>query len=157
NVVLDPDTAHCELLVSDDGKSVKRDDTRQNIPDIPKRFDAWRCVLGCEAFNSGRRYWEVEVEYAGEWTVGIFREDVTRKGDIDFKPEKGIWAVGKRALFLKAFTSPQPTLLPEIKAPRRIRVSLDYEQGRVSFFSVDDGIPIFTFPLALFGGKKVHP
>ncbi|NWQ72101.1 BT1A1 protein, partial [Neopipo cinnamomea] len=157
NVVLDPDTAHCELVLSDDGKSVKRDDTQQDIPNIPERFDVWRCVLGRDGFTSGKHYWEVEVEFAGEWIVGVFRENVRRKGDIEFKPEEGIWAVGKRAVFLKAFTSPRPTLFPEIKAPRRIRVSLDYEEGRVAFFSVDEGIPIFTFPLVSFGGKKVYP
>ncbi|XP_032567582.1 butyrophilin subfamily 1 member A1-like [Chiroxiphia lanceolata] len=159
NVVLDPDTAHCELVLSDNGKSVTRGDTRQDIPDTPERFNPWRCVLGREGFTSGRHYWEVEVvEDAGGWTVGIFRDGAERQGDIEFKPEKGIWAVGKRpALFLKAYTSSSPTEFPVIEAPRRIRVSLDYEEGRVSFFSVDEGIPIFVFPQASFGGKKVYP
>ncbi|XP_032567580.1 butyrophilin subfamily 1 member A1-like, partial [Chiroxiphia lanceolata] len=157
NVVLDPDTAHCDLLLSDNGKSVTRGDTRQDIPDTPERFNPWRCVLGREGFTSGRHYWEVEVvEDAGGWIVGIFREDVRRKGDLEFKPEEGIWAVGKRPI-LKAFTSPSPTEFPEIKAPRRIRVSLDYEGRRVAFFSVDEGIPIFMFPRASFEGKKVYP
>ncbi|XP_050166944.1 butyrophilin subfamily 3 member A3-like, partial [Myiozetetes cayanensis] len=157
NVVLDPDTAHCELVVSDSGKSVKHSDTPQDSPYNPKRFNLRTCVLGHDGFSSGRHYWEVEVAYAGEWVVGIFGENVERKGDIEFKPEKGIWAVGKRAVFLKAFTSPRHTLFPEIKAPRRIRVSLDYEGGRVSFFSVDEGIHIYTFSQASFGGKKVYP
>ncbi|XP_032568023.1 butyrophilin subfamily 1 member A1-like [Chiroxiphia lanceolata] len=157
NVVLDPDTAHCELVLSDNGKRVTRVHTRQDIPDTSKRFDLWRCVLGREGFTSGRHYWEVEVvENAGRWIVGIFREDAKRKGEIEFKPEEGIWAVGKRPI-LKAFTSPSPTDFPEIKAPRRIRVSLDYEMGQVAFFSVDEGIPIFTFPRVSFGRKKVYP
>ncbi|XP_039242078.1 butyrophilin subfamily 1 member A1-like [Pipra filicauda] len=156
NVVLDPDTAHCELVLSDNGKSVTRVDTRQDIPDTPERFNVWRCVLGCEGFTSGRHYWEVEVENEGRWIVGIFRDGAERKGDIKFKPEEGIWAVGKRPE-LKAFTSPSPTEFPEMKPPRRIRVSLDYEGRRVAFFSVDEGIPIFMFPRASFGGKKVYP
>ncbi|XP_051666643.1 butyrophilin subfamily 1 member A1-like isoform X1 [Manacus candei] len=156
NVALDPDTAHCELVLSDNGKSVKRLDTRHDLPDTPERFNVCHCVLGCEGFTSGRHYWEVKVENAGGWIVGIFREDVRRKGYIEFKPEKGIWAVGKHTV-MKAFTSPSPTQFPEIKAPRRIRVSLDYEMGLVSFFSVDEGIPIFVFPRVSFGGKKVHP
>ncbi|XP_032567577.1 butyrophilin subfamily 1 member A1-like [Chiroxiphia lanceolata] len=156
NVVLDPDTAHCELVLSDNGKSVTRGDTRQDIHYNDKRFKVWRCVLGCEGFTSGRHYWEVEVENTGEWIVGIFRDDAERKRDLEFKPEKGIWAVGKRPV-LKAFTSPSPTEFPEIKAPRRIRVSLDYEMGQVAFFNVDEGIPIFMFPRVSFGGKKVYP
>ncbi|XP_064493120.1 butyrophilin subfamily 1 member A1-like isoform X4 [Pseudopipra pipra] len=156
NVVLDPDTAHCELVLSDNGKSVARVDTRQDIPDTPERFNVWRCVLGREGFTSGRHYWEVEVENEGRWIVGIFRDGAERKGDIEFKPEEGIWAVGKRPE-LKAFTSPSPTEFPEMKPPRRIRVSLDYEMGLVAFFSVDEGIPFFMFSRASFGGKKVYP
>ncbi|XP_075031891.1 butyrophilin subfamily 1 member A1-like isoform X6 [Calonectris borealis] len=157
NVVLDPDTAHCDLVLSDDCKSVKREDTRQDIPDIPERFNPWRCVLGREGFTSGRCYWEVEAVDGGGWTVGVSREDVKRKGEIEFKPEEGIWAVGQWAGHFQALTSPNRTLLPEIQTPKRIRVSLDYEEGRVAFFSVDEEIPIFTFPLASFEGMRVHP
>ncbi|NWR94210.1 BT2A2 protein, partial [Furnarius figulus] len=157
NVVLDPDTAHCDLVLSEDGKSVRRGDTLQNIPDIPERFNPWRCVLGSDGFTSGRHYWEVEVLDAGGWTVGVSREDVRRKCDIEFKPEEGIWAVGNWAGHFQALTSPNRTLLPEIQTPRRIRLSLDYEEGRVAFFSVDEEIPIFTFPLTSFEGRRVHP
>ncbi|XP_010136561.1 PREDICTED: butyrophilin subfamily 1 member A1-like, partial [Buceros rhinoceros silvestris] len=156
-VVLDPDTAHCDLVLSDDCKAVKREDTRQDIPDIPERFNPWRCVLGQEGFTSGRYYWEVEVEDRGGWTVGVSKEDVRRKGDIEFKPEEGIWAVGNWAGQFQALTSPDRTLLPKIQTPKRIRVSLSYEEGRVSFFSVDEEIPIFTFPPASFEGIRVHP
>ncbi|NXE12195.1 BT1A1 protein, partial [Lophotis ruficrista] len=156
-VVLDPNTAHCDLVLSDDRKSVKREDTRQDIPDIPERFNPWRCVLGREGFAAGRYYWEVEAEDGGGWTVGVSREDVTRKGEIEFKPEEGIWAVGKWAGQFQALTSPNRTPLPEIQTPRRIRVSLDYEEGRVAFFSVDEEIPVFTFTLASFEGRRVHP
>lgn len=156
-MVLDPDTAHCDLVLSDDCKSVKRQDTRQDIPDIPERFNPWRCVLGREGFTSGRYYWEVEAVDGGGWTVGVSREDVKRKGEIEFKPEEGIWAVGQWAGHFQALTSPNRTLLPEIQTPKRIRVSLDYEEGRVAFFSVDEEIPIFTFPLVSFEGIRVLP
>ncbi|NWW95628.1 BT1A1 protein, partial [Rhynochetos jubatus] len=156
-VVLDPDTAHCDLVLSDDCRSVKREDTRQDVPDMPERFNPWRCVLGREGFTSGRYYWEVEVVDGGGWTVGVSREDVKRKGEIEFKPEEGIWAVGQWAGHFQALTFPNRTLLPEIQTPKRIQVSLDYEEGRVAFFSVDEQIPIFTFPLASFEGIRVHP
>ncbi|KFV45397.1 Butyrophilin subfamily 1 member A1, partial [Tyto alba] len=157
NVVLDPDTAHCDLVLSDDCKSVKREDTLQDIPDIPERFNPWRCVLGREGFASGRYYWEIEVVDGAGWTVGVSRKDVKRKGDIEFKPEEGIWAVGKWAGNFQALTYPNRTPLPEIQTPKRIRISLDYEEGRVAFFSVDEEIPIFTFPLTSFEGIEVHP
>ncbi|NWS76714.1 BT1A1 protein, partial [Crotophaga sulcirostris] len=156
-VVLDPDTAHRDLVLSGDCKSVKRQDSLQDIPDIPQRFNPWRCVLGREGLTSGRHYWEVEAVDGGGWAVGVSREDVKRKGEIEFKPEEGIWAVGQWAGQFQALTSPGRTHLPEIQTPKKIRVSLDYEEGRVAFFSVDEEIPIFTFPLASFGGVRVHP
>nr|XP_027328449.2 butyrophilin subfamily 1 member A1 [Anas platyrhynchos] len=156
-VVLDSDTAHCDLVLSDDCKSVKREDKLQNVPSLPQRFDPWRCVLGCEGYTSGRYYWEVEVVDGGGWAVGVSREDVKRKGEIQFSPEEGIWAVGNWAGKFKAFTSPEHTCLHESQAPTRVRVSLDYEVGRVAFFSVDEKNSIFTFPLASFDGFRVHP
>ncbi|NWI87327.1 BT1A1 protein, partial [Pitta sordida] len=148
DVVLDPDTAHWDLVVSDDGKSVKPGDKRQDIPDIPQRFKQQCCVMGREGFTSGRYYWEVEVVDAGGWTVGVCREDVKRKGHVEFKPEEGIWAVGKWAFLFKAYTSPDHTPIPDIQTPRCIRVSLDYEGEQVAFFSVDEGVHIFTFARA---------
>lgn len=157
-VVLDPDTAHCDLVLTDDGKSVKRTDRRQDVPSRPERFDPWRCVLGCKGFTAGRHCWEVEVVLdGGGWTVGVSREDVRRKGEIEFGPEEGIWAVGQWAGQFQALTSPQRTLLPDVCTPTRVRVALDYEVGRVAFYSVDEEIPIFTFPPVSFQGIKVHP
>ncbi|XP_032567575.1 butyrophilin subfamily 1 member A1-like [Chiroxiphia lanceolata] len=157
NVVLDPDTAHCELVLSDNGKSVTRVQTRQGIPNNPKRFNVCHCVLGRKGFTSGRHYWEMEVENAGEWVVGVSRVDVRRKGEIEFKPEEGIWAVGNWGGHFQALTSVSHTPLPKIQNPKWIRVSVDYEMGQVAFFSVDEGIPIFVFTQASFGGKKVYP
>ncbi|XP_065508699.1 butyrophilin subfamily 1 member A1-like [Caloenas nicobarica] len=156
-VVLDSDTAHHTLVLSDDCKSVRRQVETIEVPDNPKRFDVMFCVLGYEGFTSGRCYWEVEVEDGEEWTVGICREDVKRKGTIPFKPEEGFWAVGQCLGCIQALMSPCWISLSEIQTPKRIRVSLCYEEGRVSFFSVDENIPIFTFPQTSFEGKTVYP
>ncbi|XP_067425475.1 zinc finger protein RFP-like [Emydura macquarii macquarii] len=92
NVTLDPGTAHPELVLSEDGKSVRWADTRQRVPNNPERFDTEPCVLGCEGFTSGRHCWEVEVGDGGYWAVGVARESVRRKGWISPSPEEGIWA-----------------------------------------------------------------
>uniref|UniRef100_A0A8C8VFF3 Zinc finger protein RFP-like n=1 Tax=Pelusios castaneus TaxID=367368 RepID=A0A8C8VFF3_9SAUR len=156
NVTLDPDTAHPELLLFEDQRSVRWGDKWHRLPDNPKRFDTVECVLGCEGFKSGRYCWEVEVEGEIIWAVGVARESVRRKGLICFNPEWGIWAVEQWWGEFQALTSPRtPLLLSWI--PRRIRVYLDYEQGLVTFLDADNDAPIFTFPPASFRGEKIYP
>uniref|UniRef100_A0A8C3FQH9 Zinc finger protein RFP n=1 Tax=Chrysemys picta bellii TaxID=8478 RepID=A0A8C3FQH9_CHRPI len=156
NVMLDPDTAHPELLLSEGQKSVRWGDKWHRLPNNPKRFDTLECVLGCEGFTSGRYYWEVEVGGEIIWAVGVARESVRRKGLICFNPEWGIWAVEQWWGEFQALTSPK-TPLPLSWVPRRIRVCLDYEQGLVTFLDADNDAPIFTFPPASFSGERIHP
>uniref|UniRef100_A0A8C3HXF4 Uncharacterized protein n=1 Tax=Chrysemys picta bellii TaxID=8478 RepID=A0A8C3HXF4_CHRPI len=158
HVTLDPDTAHPQLIVSADRKSLRWGDTRQNLPNNPERFDTELCVLGCEGFTSGRHYWEVEVEDGGLWSVGVARESVSRKGGISVNPERGIWAVQCWEDQYWALTSSQQ-LIPfsPSQAPRRIWVYLDYEGGQVTFFDAGHGDPIFSFPPASFAGERIRP
>ncbi|CAM5158084.1 unnamed protein product [Eretmochelys imbricata] len=156
NVTLDPDTANPHLVLAEDRKSVWWEDTPQDLPDNPKRFDTYCCVLGREGFTSGRNDWEVHLGQQGFWTVGIARESVWRKGWLSLDPSQGIWAVGLCGGQYQAYTSPD-TLLPLSRRPGRIRVSLDYERGQVAFFDVDNEAPIFTFHPASFNGERILP
>ncbi|XP_074975591.1 butyrophilin subfamily 1 member A1-like [Caretta caretta] len=156
NVTLDPDTAHPELVLSEDGKSVSRGDTRQDLPDKPERFDTERCVLGCEGFTAGRHCWEVEVEGGRYWAVGVARESVGRKGWISLSPEEGIWAVRRCGDQFRALTSPE-TPLPLSRAPSRVWVCLDCGRGQVTFIDAGDEAPIFTFPPGSVPGERIRP
>ena len=156
SLTLDPETAHPRLVLSEDRKSVRWEDTRQPVPDNPKRFDSSRCVLGCEGFSTGRHYWEVEVGDGEAWAVGVARESVRRKGRISVNPEVGIWAVGQCGSQYQALTSPTiPISL--LAAPKVIGIYLDYEAGRVAFFDSNNEAPIFTYPPTSFAGEKILP
>ncbi|XP_075772585.1 zinc finger protein RFP-like isoform X2 [Pelodiscus sinensis] len=165
DVMLDPDTAHSKLVLSEDWKSVRHEDTCQDLPDTPERFDSYPEVLGAEGFVGGRRYWEVEVGDKTEWTVGVCRESVSRKGKFPFSPKNGYWLMWLRNGAYKAGTSPS-TLLPVSARPSRVGVFLDYEAGEVSFYNVTDRSHLFTFtgtfsgtlrPYFYTGGTNVTP
>ncbi|XP_054663389.1 butyrophilin subfamily 1 member A1-like [Grus americana] len=49
-VTLDPNSAHPDLVLSADGRSVRWGRARQDLPDTPERFTYWCCVLGQEGF-----------------------------------------------------------------------------------------------------------
>nr|XP_009931732.1 PREDICTED: zinc finger protein RFP-like [Opisthocomus hoazin] len=152
NVTLDPATAHPNLHLSEDQKQARGQLMQQDLPDNPERFNFEPCVLGCQGFTSGRRFWEVEVGQGGVWALGVARASVRRKGPMNFTPKEGVWALEA----YHSLTSPRANqhLNP---LPRRIRVSLDYEGGRVAFFSTDDDTPILVYTKASFNGERVFP
>uniref|UniRef100_A0A670HP32 Zinc finger protein RFP-like n=1 Tax=Podarcis muralis TaxID=64176 RepID=A0A670HP32_PODMU len=157
NVTLDPDTAHPQLILSEDQKSLSRGDKPQALPDNPERFRYRPCVLGREGFTAGRHFWEVTVESGELWALGVARKSVERKGYFNFSPEGGIWAVEKWGGGYLACSSPISSLLSLFWVPRRIQVTLDYEGGRVSFSDADSGAKIYTFSGASFSGETLLP
>uniref|UniRef100_A0A8B9BYJ3 TRI27 protein n=1 Tax=Anser brachyrhynchus TaxID=132585 RepID=A0A8B9BYJ3_9AVES len=152
NVTLDPATAHPNLQLSEDQKQVRGQLVPQDLPDNPERFDFEPCVLGCQGFTSGRHFWEVEVGQGGVWALGVARETAKRKGPTSLTPKEGIWALEA----YHSLTSPRANVRLN-QLPRRIRVSLDYEGGRVAFFSSDDDAPILVYSRASFNGERVLP
>ncbi|XP_060771799.1 E3 ubiquitin-protein ligase TRIM39-like [Neoarius graeffei] len=156
DVTLDPDTAHPELILSDDGKQVKYGDKRQNLPDNPERFDRCVCVLGKEGFSSGRFYYEVQVRGKTEWDVGVARESINRKGDLTVSPKDGYWCVWLRnETEYEALDSPSDPLSLK-QAPQKVGVFVDYEEGLISFYDVDAKSHIYSFTGQNFT-EKLYP
>ncbi|XP_036427983.1 zinc-binding protein A33-like isoform X1 [Colossoma macropomum] len=143
-VTLDPNTAHSDLIVSDDLTSVRFTDEKQQLPDNPERFDEYVCVLGSEGFNSGTHFWEVEVGYNTVWLLGVMTESAQKKGDIFSR--SGVWFVWYNSGKYKACSSPQPgTLLSVGQKPQRVRVQLDWDRGKLSFSDPLTNTHLHTF------------
>ncbi|NXG64688.1 BT1A1 protein, partial [Hemiprocne comata] len=156
-VTLDPATAHRDLILSDDLKSVRRGEGPRDLPDNPERFDYWPFVLGCQGFVGGRHCWEVDVGDGGDWALGVALESIRRKGHLSLCPQGGIWGVEKWGGQIRALTTPKVTPLPLRWVPGRVRVPLDHPGGTVAFFDAEEGGLIFIFSRASFTGEKVHP
>lgn len=152
NVMFDPDTAHADLSVSDDGKQVVYGNLRK-VPNKPKRFDHVLNVLAKEGFSSGRFYYEVQVKDKTQWDLGVAYEFINRKGDIRLSPTNGYWTIWlRKGKELTANAGP-PISLKVRDMPEKIGVFLDYEEGQVSFYNVDLRANIFSFYGCTFTGK----
>ncbi|NXL04834.1 TRI58 ligase, partial [Mesembrinibis cayennensis] len=172
DVTLDPETAHSELTLSEDRKSVRRGSRKLllSLFDNPKKFSTSPVVLGSQVFFSGRCYWEVQVGDKPEWGLGLCRESASRKGNVLFSPNNGYWVLWlKNGGNYEALTSPVSTLALSVR-PRRIGIFLDYEAGEISFYNVSDRSHVYTFtdkfsgnlrPLfflgAFLGGRNAEP
>ncbi|NWX27502.1 BT1A1 protein, partial [Notiomystis cincta] len=157
SVTLDPDTAHPELVLSEDGRSVRRGAAARALPAGPERFDHWPFVLGRPGFASGRHCWAVDVGDGGDWAVGVARESVPRKGRLSLGPQGGIWGLEKWGGQLRALTARKVTPVALRGLPRRVSVHLDCGAGTVAFFDAEDGGLLFVFSRVAFAGERVRP
>ncbi|XP_041639570.1 E3 ubiquitin-protein ligase TRIM35-like [Cheilinus undulatus] len=146
SVILDPNSAHPELVLSEDLTSVRCGES-QRRPNNLERFDSCISVLGSEGFNSGTHSWVVEVGKSPAWILGVAAESVRRKGDVALK--SGLWRI---LLYRDEYSAWSPTG-PEtkketplsVKKLRRIQVKLDYDKGKLWFYDSDTNTCIYTF------------
>nr|XP_055030201.1 E3 ubiquitin-protein ligase TRIM39-like [Misgurnus anguillicaudatus] len=153
DVTLDPDTAHPNLILSEDRKQVRDGDIKHKLPDNPERFDLCVCVLGKEGFTSGRFYFEVQVKDKTNWFLGVARESINRKGLILETPQNGFWTVWLRnENEYKACASPPVSLCLKVK-PQKVGVFVDYEEGLVCFYDVESRSHIYSYTAQTFTEK----
>nr|XP_046240905.1 zinc-binding protein A33-like [Scatophagus argus] len=140
-VILDPNTANPEFILSEDLTSVRHGE-RQQLPENLERTDYHRSVRGSESFNSGIHVWDVEVGDNTAWFVGMVAESVQKKGRI----KSGFWQVEfYNDKYSTRLLGCPPTVLRVKKKLQRIRVHLDWNRGKLSFCDPDTNTLIHTF------------
>ncbi|XP_077349540.1 E3 ubiquitin-protein ligase TRIM58-like [Lithobates pipiens] len=141
DILLDVNTAHNNLQISDDMKTVSRSNIEQNRPETPERFQSWAQVLSSQRFSSGRHYWEVDVSESEDYMIGMCYPSIERRGEQswigDNKKSWGLWRnIGWCSLRhdnKQIIISPDPS-------SNRVRIYVDYEAGRLSFYDLCDPI-----------------
>ncbi|XP_067438000.1 E3 ubiquitin-protein ligase TRIM39-like [Thunnus thynnus] len=155
DLTLDPDTAYCTLVISQDGKQVTNVFIDQKLPNNPKRFDTFPDILAKEGFTIGKFYYEVQVKGKTCWTVGVVRESVERKGNTMLSDKNGFWTFrldeGNYSIFENK--SAEITLKEELQ---KVGIFVDYNKGVVSFYNVDSKSHIYSYTGRRFT-EKLYP
>ncbi|XP_078514095.1 E3 ubiquitin-protein ligase TRIM39-like isoform X2 [Lissotriton helveticus] len=152
-ITLDPDTAHPELVVLGCRRLVKAIVGKPSVPDNPKRFMNYRCVLGSKGFTSGKHYWEVLLLYGGyNWSVGVAAESVNRKEYFKWSPKESVWALKKCGEDYCALGCQQVPLSVNWRI-EKLGVYLDYEEGQLSFYNAGTSNHLYTFTCMFFPCK----
>ncbi|XP_054455408.1 E3 ubiquitin-protein ligase TRIM35-like [Anoplopoma fimbria] len=139
-VILDPNTANPELMLSEDLTSVRHEKI-QRLPENPERFAYWDSVLG-SGFNSGTHSWDVEVGDNKDWELGVLAESVGRTGFIG----STVWSVDFSDVGYRAFSATNKYTVLKVRGKlQRIRVRLDWDKGQLSFSDPDTNTHIHTF------------
>ncbi|XP_040216505.1 E3 ubiquitin/ISG15 ligase TRIM25-like, partial [Rana temporaria] len=141
DILLDVRTAGNDLHISDDRKTASYSSSHQNRPETPERFQGPQ-VMSSQRFSSGKHYWEVDVGGSEYWIVGMCYPSIDSRGD---QSESGC---NKKSWGLERLGDNQYTVKHDnnnISFPRnassdRVRIDLDYEAGRISFYDLCDPI-----------------
>ncbi|XP_077000453.1 putative E3 ubiquitin-protein ligase TRIML2 [Tamandua tetradactyla] len=153
HITLDSETAHPLLVLSDDLSSVRFGNVLQGVPDDPKRFDFSATVLGVESFSSGRHYWEVNVEKATKWQLGICKESASQKGDrLKASRDKFLLTGSIMGSDFTLWVFPPLKRVSLREQMHKVGVFLDYEYGQISFYNVTERALIYNFSYPTFQG-----
>ncbi|KAE8594985.1 hypothetical protein XENTR_v10015409, partial [Xenopus tropicalis] len=142
DLVLDINTAHNRVSVSGDRKSASYSLTELHYPQSPERFCNYAQALSSRSFPSGRHYWEVEVSESGNWRVGAAYPSIERGGrQSGIGDNNKSWGLYRRNNNRYSVRHDSKwTDLPHVPFCGKIRIWLDYEAGRLSFYELSEPI-----------------
>ncbi|XP_029300562.1 NACHT, LRR and PYD domains-containing protein 12-like [Cottoperca gobio] len=154
-LTLNPNTAHKNVLLSENKRKVMLAIEKQPYPDHPDRFD-WCYQLMCTTGLSSRCYWEVDFE--GGIDIGVTYRGLRRRGARDGSRigwnEKS-WSLELTDKCYYAWHNNIRTALltSSSSASNRVAVYLDWPAGTLSYYRVfpDALIHLYTFYCAFTG------
>ncbi|XP_061433595.1 butyrophilin subfamily 3 member A3-like isoform X2 [Lethenteron reissneri] len=146
--VLDPDTAHKELLISADHKTATWIKDAPDKPEHPDRFDYWMHVLSSNSFSEGCHCWVVNVREVTNFRIGVAYGKIARKGESNaclIGYNSMSWCLRKYNNKFRAWHDKESIELEVNENPRRIGLGLDYDAGLLLFYNADSNKHLHTF------------
>ncbi|XP_069822188.1 E3 ubiquitin-protein ligase TRIM39-like [Dendropsophus ebraccatus] len=145
DILLDINTAANNLLISKDLKTASRTQKSQNCPETLRRFQDYQ-VMSRQGFTSGRHYWDVEISGSDWWRVGMCYPSIDRRGRLShIGYNKKSWCLRRERWCINniqylVIHDSKVIQLPDQISSDRVRICLDYEGGRLSFYELCDPI-----------------
>ncbi|OCT58311.1 E3 ubiquitin-protein ligase TRIM11 [Xenopus laevis] len=142
DLALDTNTAANNVSISSDRKCVSFSRTDQRRPKTPERFECFQ-ALSTKSFTSGRHYWDMEVSKLWCWAVGVAYSSIGRKGAQFYLGNNNkswcLYISEENNIYIVRHNR-EDIALPHRRSCRRIRISLDYEAGCLSFHELSEPI-----------------
>ncbi|XP_031753305.1 E3 ubiquitin-protein ligase TRIM7-like [Xenopus tropicalis] len=140
DLFLDTSVAGNYLFVSGDGKAASYSLSGKCHPQSPERFLVPQ-TLSRGSFSSGRHHWEVEGSEFGIWMVGVAYPNIKRGGKHSCIGDNDkSWGLYRCYDTYAVMHDGKGTTLTQSSLRGRIRVLLDYEAGRLSFYELSEPI-----------------
>ncbi|OWK14418.1 TRIM25 [Cervus elaphus hippelaphus] len=139
-VVLDYNTAHNKVALSENYTVASVADTSLNYRPHPQRFTYCSQVLGLHCYKKGIHYWEVELQKNNFCGVGICYGSMERQGpESRLGRNSASWCVEWFNTKISAWHNNVEKTLPSTKATR-VGVLLNCDHGFVLFFAAADKV-----------------
>ncbi|XP_068129846.1 nuclear factor 7, ovary-like [Hyperolius riggenbachi] len=137
DIFLDINTAGTNLHISEDLKTASWSDVKLDCPERAERFQQYPQVLGCRGFSSGRHYWEVEIKGSDDWVIGMSYPSIDRTGSqSQFGYNNKSWCLDRyKDAFSLLHDSKEAHLRGKLSCTK-LKVYLDYEAGKMSFYEL---------------------
>ncbi|XP_068450802.1 E3 ubiquitin-protein ligase TRIM39 [Clinocottus analis] len=136
-VTFDPETAHPNLVLSGDLKTVTFSAAKQPYPTSPRRFTNFLQVLSSQSFHEGEHRWEAELE-GSPWIFGVcYSAALARSGlPSALESSRCSWCLMWFNNQLTAFERGHDVPLKKTTVSCRLQVRLSFKTHRLSFYNV---------------------
>ncbi|XP_077346340.1 E3 ubiquitin-protein ligase TRIM39-like, partial [Lithobates pipiens] len=154
DILLNADTAHNYLYISDDKKTAHMMNRNLNRPNTPERFQVYQVessscydhnlcrripectdvispqVMSSQSFSSGRHYWDVDVGGSSHWRVGMCYLSMERTGEAsEVGSNEKSWCLERTRDTFLLKQNMHAFYIVENLPIHRVRVRLDYKAG----------------------------